>query len=262
MKKKVKRYQEGGEAEEKRRGLKASEGERVGFLERLRMGNIDDPTSEAYKRFGAGRGRSMPAPDMTPYSETEDAKNLMKAARREMTQADTAESGIGRYAREKGSGEMRSTPSRSATTPRASKSTPAKEKPKASPRGSFRGTQEEGNEGEELARAAMRPRVTDTGDETDRLSKRDVKRDTGPRVQRPGFIRRALARLGGAKLPQESYGVDTEDEMPAARPRPYSTAGAIAGKNMGFKKGGMVSSGASKRADGIAKRGKTRGRIV
>jgi hypothetical protein len=58
MKKKAKRYQEGGEAEDKKRGLAASNKEgSVGFFERLRMGNIDDPKSEAYKRFGAGRGK-------------------------------------------------------------------------------------------------------------------------------------------------------------------------------------------------------------
>jgi hypothetical protein len=44
MKKKAKRYQEGGEAEDKKRGLAASNKEgNVGFFERLRMGNIDDP---------------------------------------------------------------------------------------------------------------------------------------------------------------------------------------------------------------------------
>jgi hypothetical protein len=62
MKKKAKRYQEGGEAEDKKRGLAASNKEgSVGFFERLRMGNIDDPKSEAYKRFGAGRGKAETA---------------------------------------------------------------------------------------------------------------------------------------------------------------------------------------------------------
>jgi hypothetical protein len=61
-KKKAKRYQAGGEAEDKKRGLAASNKEgNVGFFERLRMGNIDDPTSEAYKRFGAGRGKAETA---------------------------------------------------------------------------------------------------------------------------------------------------------------------------------------------------------
>lgn len=50
---------EGGvdEAVMKQEGLKASANEDVG-LKRLFMGSIDDPQSEAYHRFGAGRGRA------------------------------------------------------------------------------------------------------------------------------------------------------------------------------------------------------------
>ena len=56
---KFKRYEEGGEVADKKRGLEASNKDApMGFFERLRMGNIDDSTSEAYKRLGAGRGRS------------------------------------------------------------------------------------------------------------------------------------------------------------------------------------------------------------
>jgi hypothetical protein len=58
---KVRRFDNGGETDEaadKAAGLEASKGEDVGFFERLRMGNIDDPSSEAYRRFGAGRGRA------------------------------------------------------------------------------------------------------------------------------------------------------------------------------------------------------------
>jgi len=77
---KFKRYEGGGEimgemdpkeAADKEAGLKASKGEDVGFLQRLRMGNIDDPSSEAYKRFGAGRGRAAPA---APAAEEEAPK--------------------------------------------------------------------------------------------------------------------------------------------------------------------------------------------
>ncbi len=48
-----------GDTEEsyKARGLEASKDEKVGFFERMRMGNIDQAGSEAYNRFGAGRGR-------------------------------------------------------------------------------------------------------------------------------------------------------------------------------------------------------------
>jgi hypothetical protein len=60
------RFQDGGdvnEAEMKRRGLDISnrarkEGtEKTGFFQRLREGNIDDPNSAAYKKYGAGRAR-------------------------------------------------------------------------------------------------------------------------------------------------------------------------------------------------------------
>jgi hypothetical protein len=61
--KKFKRYQDGGDvAADKQRGLDISNKEEpVGFFERIRMGNIDEPGSEAYNRFGAGRGRATPA---------------------------------------------------------------------------------------------------------------------------------------------------------------------------------------------------------
>ena len=56
--KRVRRFQEGGEASDKAAGLAASNMDpRMSFFERLRMGNIDQEGSEAYNRLGAGRGR-------------------------------------------------------------------------------------------------------------------------------------------------------------------------------------------------------------
>ena len=62
--KKRKRFSEGGitEDEDKKRGLEASKDDKVGFFERLRMGNIDQEGSEAYRRFGAGRGKAERVP--------------------------------------------------------------------------------------------------------------------------------------------------------------------------------------------------------
>ena len=60
--KRVRRFQEGGEADLKAEGLAASNKDApLGFFESLRrlgQGNIDQEGSEAYKRYGAGRGRS------------------------------------------------------------------------------------------------------------------------------------------------------------------------------------------------------------
>jgi len=55
---KKRKFANGGDLSDKELGLKASGDEKVGFFERLRMGNIDDPSSEAYKKFGAGRGQA------------------------------------------------------------------------------------------------------------------------------------------------------------------------------------------------------------
>lgn len=98
--KKFKRYDEGGPVEEsmaKQRGLDASNKEApVGFLERIRMGNIDQPGTEAYNRFGAGRGRASsattaeskpqivpripPAPRVpTPNEESGKLQNMISA---------------------------------------------------------------------------------------------------------------------------------------------------------------------------------------
>ena len=62
--KKIRRFAGGGDTTEsdKAEGLKASSGEKVGFFDRLRMGNIDQEGSEAYKRFGAGRGKMERTP--------------------------------------------------------------------------------------------------------------------------------------------------------------------------------------------------------
>jgi hypothetical protein len=70
---KFRKFNEGGEAADKEAGLKASKDEKVGFFERMRMGNIDQEGSEAYNRFGAGRGKSeraknVPVEDMKPTS--------------------------------------------------------------------------------------------------------------------------------------------------------------------------------------------------
>jgi hypothetical protein len=73
--KKRKRFNEGG-LSDKDAGLEASKGDKVGFLERLRMGNIDQEGSEAYNRLGAGRGRAarIPVEDRVATSVTRPAE--------------------------------------------------------------------------------------------------------------------------------------------------------------------------------------------
>lgn len=92
---KPRRFGAGGETADKEEGLKASKDEKVGFLERLRMGNIDDPNSEAYRRFGAGRGKAerVPVEDRvaTPVKRDEPKAEAPKAAEDEMETANKRE---------------------------------------------------------------------------------------------------------------------------------------------------------------------------
>ena len=94
--KKIKRFQEGGMSDEadKAAGLEASKDDKVGFLERLRMGNIDDSSSEAYRRFGAGRGRAarVPVEDRvgTPVEEIRARDVAMPATPATVSDATTA----------------------------------------------------------------------------------------------------------------------------------------------------------------------------
>jgi hypothetical protein len=89
--KKIKRFQEGGMSD-KDRGLEASKDEKVGFFERLRMGNIDDEGSEAYRRFGAGRGKAERTPvetmAATPVTRPTAAAPEMDAMEEANTRVD------------------------------------------------------------------------------------------------------------------------------------------------------------------------------
>jgi hypothetical protein len=325
-KKKAKRYQEGGEAEDKKRGLAASNKEgSVGFFERLRMGNIDDPKSEAYKRFGAGRGQT----------ETAKEKAAIKAYK------GPSEPGFG--SPDSPSPFTGSTGATKAPAKAAKPAKPAivtKEQLKASgfdnlrdylnaqrglrrrvtkdsegktasgmPR-EARGTQDEGDAGEAEARKALaesrakerakRDQITDPGlTQSQAAAQRtaEVKRDSAKtgsqrlaeKADRAGNIyargqaprqsdqeKQAAARKKLGTVPprpprgfsspasrkawDDKYGDQYE---PSGRKKPGA---ASKGKDeMGdytpFRKGGTVSS-ASKRGDGIAMRGKTRGRMV
>jgi hypothetical protein len=279
-KKKAKRYQEGGEAEDKKRGLAASNKEgSVGFFERLRMGNIDDPKSEAYKRFGAGRGQT----------ETAKEKAAIKAYK------GPSEPGFG--SPDSPSPFTGSTGATKAPAKAAKPAKPAivtKEQLKASgfdnlrdylnaqrglrrrvtkdsegktasgmPR-EARGTQDEGDAGEaearkvqeaKMAKAREMRKQTDPGDvpadvrRTQEASAKSKRRDMTGFAQMPFSKQMEYLRTKG----KEGTGFKTKEGSTRKKDE--------MGDYTPFRKGGTVSS-ASKRGDGIAMRGKTRGRMV
>jgi hypothetical protein len=140
---KPRRFNEGDLVSDKEAGLKASKGEKVGFFERLRMGNIDDEKSEAYKRFGAGRGKM----ERTPVEDAVAVPVERKSAKEPAPTTKASDLGeirdesgtVSKLRRNTDTGELydptgssasSSASTRSATKPAASKkSTPTKLSP-------------------------------------------------------------------------------------------------------------------------------------
>jgi hypothetical protein len=233
MKKKAKRYQEGGEAEDKKRGLAASNKEgSVGFFERLRMGNIDDPKSEAYKRFGADRGKA----------ETAKEKAAIKSYK------GPSEAGMG----------TPDSPSPFTGSTGETKSPAKSAMPKPKPKNRIVTEEELKKSGFTNLRDYLNDR---------RGLKRRVKKDSEGKTA-SGMSREARGVRDDSMSDKDRLRAQLDSAKESSQAGRYGT----------MKRGGVVKSsapkmgkvktakpsmgGASKRADGIAKKGKTRGRMV
>jgi hypothetical protein len=221
--KKVRRYEGGGEIEEaKQRGLDISNKEEpVGFFERLRAGNIDDPSSEAYKRFGAGRGRATPQADSDAPAPTRTNATTSSTALSDDMYSDFGPR-AGRSSSET-STSTRSTATKPASPDKAKTVTKAElEKSGLSLRDYL--NKQQGLTRKESAKAAMSDAEV-------------MEKKRAPRYTPPG------------SAPQQSMGRQRQPFMPGDVDNSFPGAK--------FKGGGKVRS-ASARADGIAIRGKTR----
>jgi hypothetical protein len=316
----MKNNQMDDEAAQKKRGIASAD--KIGFFERIRMGNIDDPSSEAYKKLGAGRGRSIPKASKIPYTETDDAKNLDKAAMREKSEVTDE-----RDAREAEYASLpRKTPPRTRKAPIVTKEQMKKKgfdnlrdylnaERNLKRRDNFaseaqkrifatgaRGTQTEGSAGEAEARAVaeMRRKAAMPG------SKEDMERDAREKATSGGMRKTpASSKSTDTKSPDRPGSEVLAEKMEKGQPKmraAYGEALENIRKAFAFKKGGKVEStlmgkegrgmakatmqkvaskavkghesrmhkmksggtvsSASKRADGIAMKGKTRGRMV
>ena len=236
MKSTKKRFNEGGTSEDKEAGLKASKGEDVGLIDRLfRMGNIDDPKSEAFKRLGAGRGasergRSVPIEDRipTPVTRMPEADVEMPVPpRRVVPQMMAAEQEGGRLSPAESiaeeSGRLRIPP----TEAFARKAAPAV-MPKRPAKPSVAIAEKLGGREKlmpELEAKKPKEKEEEADDTSLSLAQRMARRKERMKTSKPTDERSVTQRL------KEQFG---------------------------FKKGGAVS---ASRGDGIAQRGKTKGRI-
>jgi len=246
------RQQTGGDqAGFKKIGLEASNKEKpVGFFERLRMGNIDEVGSEAYNKFGAGRGRatapvpatkappSLPEPKKVSIGSSDEQYENDRAKRRAMARSFDMQQDIS------AGSDFISRPQDEGYRPNAGTASE-----RAMLEGAFDSDKITENTGPrtkpiEITPAKPpkppKPKVTDTGDESARLL---------ARYKKPA-LRQETVNERAKRFIEKREAAKREKEANAARGR----------SGVAYAKGGSVSS-ASKRADGIATKGKTRGRM-
>jgi hypothetical protein len=297
---KFKRYEGGGEVEEsaaKQRGLDISNKEKpVGFFERIRMGNIDDPSSEAYKRFGAGRGRAASAAEEDrpkPVPRPPAKPNPIFAAGEE--QGKRQPSGDASVAEDYSGARTKPIVTTSEKKPAASKpaSKPAEAKPKmeavskSSYDGPLRGMRSDmrssgADKRGETDMSNYKPRRSSGSSSTDGRGETDMSNYKPRRSSGSSSTdTRGETDMSNYKPRRSSDAPDMSNYTPRRTPGPLSDV-RRPGTNvnyenddtsdMSFRKGGKVKkvkkyasggmvSAASKRADGIASKGKTRCKI-
>lgn len=315
--KKIKRFQEGGMSD-KDRGLEASKDEKVGFFERLRMGNIDDEGSEAYRRFGAGRGKAernpvetmaatpvtrptAPAPEMDameaanarePIAVPAGPRADMRPGGRPNVNVQAAKPAASKPAATKAPAMQEQSYRRTSGATAGDRASPPKAAPASSPNYSNEGRTPPSKAQSRKGTVEDIPRDTDMPTvKGERTSGSDLSRNIANTISALGPSKLAgIGAIGmemrGAeaarKAAQAKKSADLAKEMKAGQAKtkftstPKATQKNPAKKtkkfddsesNIEFKRGGKAYaaggsvSAASKRADGIASRGKTRCKI-
>ena len=266
---KFKRYDEGGEVADKEKGLKASAGEDVGFFQRLRMGNIDDPTSEAYKRFGAGRGRSEAPAAEVVARPTAQPRQSERSLSDDMYSDYGPKSGRGSAGTsETSSGPERGAPGTSETVRPSKPSKPSMSAMDKSRDQAARNALGEGSY-RPSAPSVVKKTETESAPSTSIMKQKPI--TTAETFDANSLSNFAKPKAKTEEAPKSTYkknatsassgrnpGVDKEKPEPSVYKK--NSTYAPSGRNTGMKSGGSVSS-ASRRADGIATKGKTRGKI-
>lgn len=268
MKKKVKRYNEGGKTEEqyKKEGLEASKGDKVGFFERLRMGNIDAPGSEAYQRFGAGRGR-MEEESRKPVSES--AKESSDYSGRGSRSSEPVQTrGLGMSGTDRGGDDGMNVPHSGTPTGKRDSSVEDSSTSVSNgvmsnymPGGSYK--QPEPRAGEKKISTAKKVSASKKSGSSQSSTTRGLGMagsDKGSEIssRRNRNIAKAIENTFSNAFKRVDPEAIREERRRIVEERRKREKAERLG--YGMKKGGKVSS-ASSRADGCAQRGKTRGKL-
>ena len=252
------------------RGLKLSKGESSG-LGRFFMGDIDKPGSEAYNKYGAGRAKAEDARVVAPPVKPVAVALPVAEKPIRMGDEDLNPSSIGAGKKPIQMGDEDLSPSSigAGRTPMATVKPPVKpvvNKPPVTPAVT------------PARDVPRRPKVTDTGSDMKRMLMRGnaqpgsgggrgaaegevEKYQADQAAKRAAMVTKGIGRgqgpdttasgiYGGANKEISDYYKSIQEASKKYRNNPKM-----------FAKGGSVSS-ASSRGDGIAQRGKTRGRVL
>jgi hypothetical protein len=271
MSKRGRRFDEGGDVEAKMAGLEASNKEApMGFFERLRAGNIDDPNSEAYKRLGAGRGRAerIPVEDVTPIPKINNKSEGMGGVSAAIQARKNAEAaGELQASGDASVAEAMASKPDQVPSPRITIPTKPASKPAAKEVGPTAGgakdkkAQAAADEQGDRPKAKVEPATKTT--EVKPGPKKEMYRTFGGKMAEKTPDNNPTSGLGdligrGAKAVGEAFG-NYKFMTPAERiAKENKEKKEARGSFSGLKSGGSVGK-ASSRADGIAQRGKTRG---
>jgi hypothetical protein len=259
---KFKRYEGGGEIADKESGLKASKGDDVGFFQRLRMGNIDDPSSEAYKRFGAGASQLTPRKVSIGDAAYEDDRLQKRAMERSRLMQQDISAGSDFKGRPQDEGYR---PNEGTAKERAMLEG-------ARDYGKITESGDQGSGGPGSSRVVKAPTKAAPKPSTKLIDPSNIK--SGRRFDDEGLIDPSNIKSGrrefeeSQKKPVDETKLSLSERMKLSRDRSKSGSGPTDKRSVnervrstfGMKSGGSVSS-ASRRADGIATKGKTRGRM-
>ena len=244
MKSTKKRFSEGGTSEDKEAGLKASKGEDVGFFERLRMGNIDDPKSEAFKRLGAGRGASER--EFKNRASNDPTADRVAVPVTRMPEADVAMPDAPR----------RVVPQMMAAEQEGSRLSPAESIAEESGRLRIPPTEAFARKAAPMPKRQAKPSVSAakiSSPPTPQVAISEMDEVPYSKYQKP---KDEMADDTSLSLAQRN--ARRKERMKSREPTNERSVNQRFKEQFGFKKGGAVS---ASRGDGIAQRGKTKGRI-
>ena len=245
------------EAALKERGLKLSKGEGSG-LGRLFMGDVDRPGSEAYNKYGAGRAKAEDARVVAPVappvrSVAVSPPAVEKPIRMGDEDLNPSSIGAGKKPIQMGDEDLSPSSIGAGRTPMAAVKPPVKVRPSVKPPVTPAITP--------ARNVPRRPIVTGSGGGRGAAEGEVEKYKADQAAKRAAMVTQGIGKGQGPDTTASKIYSGANKEIMDYFKSIQEASKKYRNNPKMFAKGGSVSS-ASSRGDGIAQRGKTRGRVL